>query len=260
VQNYNGAKPKNFNKIVEIAFSGEPAQKLRPLYHDLVVAWTGQNFAGCDVKVSIECPKCHEHQCSCGDDSVRIKVNDDWLSANADRRYWNLPWYRGSAGLDKPMPPSFYGSGFHLIRPKTSPWFGAQYHVRGCPNLDNKLMSNCPVQYVFENKSIRINAETGTILLSYLQNQTDEKGWPLIPNDPDLFEALFWDVEYKILYRQKRKHKDNYQLAMNAKRMGEDHMARAKSKLESMSPLEWNQMIANYFKTVRYRNKGFITR
>jgi hypothetical protein len=254
VENYNAPLPKNFCKIVEAAYKPTEYKKYdRLMYRDEVVSWTGKNFAGCDVKISVDCPKCHQHTCSCGDDSVLIKVDDDWLMANVERQYWDNPRYLGVYGLNK-QSCSIYHPEFELIRPAQHKFFGADYHVRGCVNLDTRLLGQAPAEYRIENKHMRINAETGLILLAYLAYQTDDKGYPLIPDDTDVFEAIFWEVEYKMLYKYKRKAKENYQLAMNAKQLAETHMRRALEKVNQKTPLEWYAIIRNHFKQIPYRN------
>lgn len=256
VENYNAPLPKNFSKIVEAAYKPTEYQKYdRLMYHDQVVSWTSKNFADCDVKITVDCPKCHQHTCSCGDDSVLIKVDDDWLMANVERQYWDNPRYVGTYGLNKPNGTcSIYHPEFELIRPAQHKFFGANYHVRGCVNLDARLLGKAPAEYRIENKYMRINMETGLILLAYLAYQTDEKGYPLIPDDTDVFEAIFWEVEYKMLYKYKSKKKENYQLSMNAKQLAETHMRRALEKVNQKSPLEWYAIIRNHFKMIPYRN------
>lgn len=262
VSNYNAPEPKNFHKIIEIAYCGDILRDafMRPMYIDQLISYTKENFDGCQVKVSFECPKCYPTPCTC--EGVTLNVDDEWSIANAERHYWNNPRYIGAYGLNKPNGTrSFYHSDFHLIRPAQHKFFGADYHVRGCVNLDRRLLGSYPIEYKLENRHIRINAEKGTILLAYLERLTDEMGYPLVPDDVDVFEALFWDVEYKMLYKQRRDRvenyrdkRENYQMAMNAKRLGEDHMKRALEKLDSIPYLEWNRMMKNLNKMVSYRN------
>lgn len=258
VINHNAAEPRNFHKIVEIAFCDlKMNDSSRPMYRDEIISWSLNNFNGCDIKVSVDCPKCKQPQskCACKGDGFIIQVDDDWLQANAEVRYWNNPRYVGTYGLNKPDGvASFYHPTFSLIRPAQHKFFNADYHVKGCMNLNKKLLANCPIEYKMENSHIRVNSETGTILLAYLERVTDEQGFPMVPDDVDVFEAIFWDVESKMLYRQKKKSRENYQMAMNAKQLAETHMRRAIEKLEAMSYLEWKRLIQNLMKTVPYNN------
>lgn len=257
VENYTTPLPSKFKKIIESAYKGDNVRDAhdRPMYRDEVVSWSGKVFKDCDVKFSVECPKCHQNECPCGDDSVLIRVDDDWLQANADRNYWQDPRFVGSYGLNKPGNIySRYHPEFSLMRPARHRFHAADYHVKGCINLDARLQGRSPVEYQKLNKHLRLNAETGTVLLAYLAKQTDEFGWPLVPNDTDIFEAFFWNIEYKYLYKYQNRHKDNYQKALRAKEYAEFHLKRAVEKLTTIPPAQWAGMIMNYFKTIPYRN------
>jgi len=261
VANYNAPKPKDFSRIVEIAYTGEADWRqnyVKGVYHDQIVSWTDQNSAGCNVKVTVECPDCHEHRKSCKCDNkegVLLVADDEWIGGNVEVRYWNNPRYIGAHGLNKMGGHgSFHHPEFSLIRPARHKFFGSNYHVRGCVNLDQRLMGKWPVEYKLEDRKIRVNAETGLILLSYLAIPKDEMGFPMVPDDVDVFEAIFWDVEYKMLYRDKDKKKVNYQYFERAKQYSEFHMRRAIHKINAISPQEWNSILRNIFKTLPYRN------
>lgn len=255
VKNYNAPRPAGFKKIVEIAFKATDFRRNRPMYHDEVISWTGKNFAGCDIKISVECDKCHQHQCSCGDDSVVIQVSDEWLQSNVERNYWNNPRYIGVRGLNKSGGTScFYHPEFSLMRPAQHKYFGADYHVRGCINLDARLLGQWPIEYKLERKNIRTNAESGTILLSYLAAPKDEEGFYLVPNDVDAFNYIFWDVESKMLYKNKRKAKENYAWAQDAEQKALYYLGIAKGKIDNIKPLKWAAMMRNYQKMIPYRN------
>lgn len=255
VSNYTTMLPPKFKKIIESAYKSETNFSDRPMYRDEVVSWSGKVFGDCDVKFTVECPKCHQHECPCGDDSVLIRVDDDWLQANVDRHYWQNPRYIGAYGLNKPgQIRSLYHPAFSIMRPARHKYHAADYHVKGCINLDARLQGRTPVEYQKLNKHLRLNAENGIVLLAYLAKQTDENGWPLIPNDTDIFEAMFWDVEYKYLYKYRRRQRENYQMAMNAKKMAEDHIRRALEKISAIDPRTWSGLIMNYIKGIPYRN------
>lgn len=258
VANYNAPKPADFCRVVEMAYLGDPNWKqgyIQGVYHDEVISWTDKNFAGCDVKITVECDECHQHICECGDNNVVIRVDDEWMRANVERQYWNNPRYVGAYGLNKMGGRGcFYHPEFSLIRPARHKFFGADYHVRGCVNLDKRLLGESPIEYMLENKNVRINAEEGIILMSYLAIPKDEMGFPMVPDDVDVFEAIFWDVESKMLYRNKDKKKNNYRYFQEAKQYGEFHMRRAKEKINSISPAEWSSILRNIFKKLPYRN------
>ena len=260
IENYNARMPPRFKKIIECAYKDPLSHLNNPvLYHDEVISWTAKNFADCDVKITVECPKCHQHQCSCGDDSVVIRVDDEWLAANVERNYWDNPRYSGVYGLNKPGAiSSFYHPQFTLMRPAQHKYSGASYHVRGCVNLDRRLKANAPVAYQMVSKQagdlMRVNVEEGVILLAYLAKQYDDDGWPLVPDCKEVFDAIFWDVEAKILYKYKNKKKEYYQWAQNAEIKAEKHIGRAIEKITAITPQEWDATMRNLLKMVPYRN------
>lgn len=258
VSNYNAPKPVGCRKFIEIAFKNESYRHKRLMYHDEVISWTGKHFSGCDIKVSVECPKCRETTpCGCKDNSVIIKVDDEWLAANVERQYWNNPFYVSAHGINKMGGiGSFYHPEFSLMRPARHRFFNADFHVKGCLNLDRRLLADWPIEYKVDpvSRNIRVNAESGTILLSYLAIPKDEEGFPLAPNDVDAFDAIFWDVRAKMLYRDIDKKKNNFQLFQHAENKAEEYMEIAKAKIDAIKPAEWNAIMRNYLKGVRYRN------
>lgn len=258
IKNYNAKLPGDFYRAIEAAYKGEGNMRKtsRPAYMDKIVTWTNSRFEECDIKVNIDCPECVDPD----EQGIYIEVDDNWINANTEFRYWKNPRYRGAYGLNK-----FGGIGsayhpeFTLMRPAQHKFFGAGYHVRGCINMDRELLGDYPIEYRIENNYIRVNVETGTVLLAYKAIPTDESGLPMIASDPEVFEAIFWDVEYKMLYRNKRKQ-GNYQFFMNAKQLSEFHMRRAYEKLDTITPLEWNSIIRNMFKKLPYRNMNVHAR
>lgn len=261
VKNYNAPKPSGFKKIIETAFHSGQLKDNRLMWHDEVISWTSENFCGCEVKISIECPECHQHtdNCNCKTNSVIIKADDEWLLNNTERKYWHNPRYVGAYGLNKEgRRTSFYHPQFTLMRPTQHKFFGANYqtksHVNGCMNLDRILLGTKPIEYRLENKNIRVNSESGTILLAYKAVCKDEDGYALVQDDVDVFNAIFWDVEAKMLYRIKHKSKDNYRYSQDAEKKAEFYMARAKEKVDAMTPQEWYALMRNYMKHIKYTN------
>lgn len=258
VSNYNTPKPKDCRKVIEMAFKNESYRHNRIMYHDEVISWTGDNFGSCNIKVSVECPKCHEgrNDCTCAQDSVVIKVDDDWLRANVERNYWQMPFYAGTYGLNKMGGiGSFYHPEFSLMRPASHRFHGADFHVKGCRNLDRRLLADWPIEYSYDPKTkcIRTNAEEGMILISYLAIPKDEDGFPLAPNDVDVFNAIFWDVRAMMLYRDIEKKK-NLQLLLHAEQKAKEYMETAKDKINAIKPAEWYKIMRKYQKGVRLNN------
>jgi hypothetical protein len=54
--------------------------------------------------------------------------------------------------------------------------------------------------YTINDNYIKLNIETGYLMLAYQAIPTDADGYPLIPDDQSFIDALYWYVTMKILY------------------------------------------------------------
>ena len=55
-------------------------------------------------------------------------------------------------------------------------------------------------KYIVSDNYIRTNARTGYIMMAYQAIPTDSEGYPLVPDDVDFIEALYWYVTMKLMY------------------------------------------------------------
>lgn len=55
-------------------------------------------------------------------------------------------------------------------------------------------------KYVITSGYIKTNVRNGYIMMAYQAIPTDSEGYPLIPDDVDFVEALYWYVTMKLLY------------------------------------------------------------
>jgi hypothetical protein len=62
-------------------------------------------------------------------------------------------------------------------------------------------------QYVYyiNNNYIKLNVKSGYLKVAYQAISLDEEGYPMIPNDPGFFEALYWYINMKLLYPEWRR-------------------------------------------------------
>lgn len=259
VSNYNAKKPKDCRKVIEMAFKNESYRHKRVMYHDEIVYHTDKHFSGHNIHVSTECQKCHEPtpQCSCKNDCIVIRADDDWLDANIERYYWSVPFYEGTYGINKMGGVScFYHPEFSLMRPAKHKFHAADFHVKGCRNLDKRLLGDWPIEYKYDPKtrSFRTNAEEGMILISYLAIPRDDEGYPLAPNDTDAFDAIFWDVRAKMLYRDIDRKPKVLPLVQDAENKAIFYLERAKDKIDAIKPAEWYDIIRKYQRGIRLNN------
>lgn len=55
-------------------------------------------------------------------------------------------------------------------------------------------------KYILQGNYIRTNVRTGFIMAAYQAIPTDADGYPLIPDDVDFMEALYWYITMKLMY------------------------------------------------------------
>jgi hypothetical protein len=58
------------------------------------------------------------------------------------------------------------------------------------------------ITYVITPGYIKMNVESGYIMLAYQAIPTDTKGYPMIPDDVSFIEALYWYIVMKLYYPQ----------------------------------------------------------
>jgi hypothetical protein len=70
------------------------------------------------------------------------------------------------------------------------------------PGVNNPMATTRDITYVITPGYIKMNVESGWIMLAYQAIPTDSKGWPLIPDDPSFIEAIYWYIVMKLYYPQ----------------------------------------------------------
>lgn len=55
-------------------------------------------------------------------------------------------------------------------------------------------------KYTVINNYIKTNIQTGYIMMAYQAIPTDNEGYPMIPDDIDFLEAIYWYITMKLLY------------------------------------------------------------
>lgn len=58
--------------------------------------------------------------------------------------------------------------------------------------------------YLIKQGYVKTNVETGYLMLAYQAIPTDTQGYPLIPDDQGIIEAIYWYINMKLLYPQWR--------------------------------------------------------
>jgi hypothetical protein len=70
----------------------------------------------------------------------------------------------------------------------------------GGAGVSNIGASGKDYKYIITPGYIKTNIRTGFIMMAYQAIPTDSEGYPLIPDDVDFVEALYWYVTMKLLY------------------------------------------------------------
>lgn len=247
--------PKNIHSIIQVAYRDNTEKRVR---RSQVVEWVQKTGTECDLVVSLDCPNCsNPGNCNCDDQEIVMDVDRDYLMAHPELFYGHLKWYYRHGGLTNTnIPISPYYPEFFLIKYARSTMFGADYHVRGCLNLDTRLMINSTVSYTVEELNyLRLNVKEGQVLVAYFSYKVDDEGYRYIPDQEDLIEAIKWYIEEMITYREYRrtKNREYLQVSKSAKLEKVEAMGRAREKLRMMDFENfWSFIENNWSKVFAY--------
>jgi hypothetical protein len=70
------------------------------------------------------------------------------------------------------------------------------------PGVNNPMATTRDITYVITPGYIKMNVESGWIMLAYQAIPTDTKGYPMIPDDASFLEAIYWYIVMKLYYPQ----------------------------------------------------------
>jgi hypothetical protein len=88
--------------------------------------------------------------------------------------------------------------------PDTRSKLGAILNIKTptLPGVNNPMATTRDITYVLTPGYIKMNVESGYIMLAYEAIPTDNKGYPMIPDDPSFLEAIYWYIVMKLYYPQ----------------------------------------------------------
>lgn len=72
--------------------------------------------------------------------------------------------------------------------------------VQEIPTPQTQTNPTLDYTYVINGSYIKLNVKEGYLMVAYTAYPIDENGYPLIPDDPSFFEALYWYVVTKYWY------------------------------------------------------------
>lgn len=248
VKDYKIKKPTEFYRIIQVSYKNTETKKINV---EDIVEYNIKDYSnkGCDIKITKECEECPSGDCpECDSQKMVINIDRLWDLSHPEFRYSHMSWLTNYGGLaNGPKIRSNYHNEFNLIRCTNDPLFSVATHIKGCTNL-LPICNNSEVEYRVEDNIFRFNVKEGQILLVYLARPVDSQGYLLVPNVPDVYEAIKWAIEENVSYQEWRNGDPNSkQFYDNANNERLKAMGRARAVLRSQSFTEFWKELAPYY-------------
>lgn len=246
LEDYKAMLPRDFKKAIQILYR-EPFEGF--IQREEVVEWVKKLYdgTGCELVVSKECPNCD------GSEVVKVAIDRQWDQAHPEYHYNHMKSFYSHGGLRRGGGvSSSFDPNFRIMKYAQHNFFNADLHVKGCLNLDERLLANESVEYKLDLPYLKSSAKGGWVLISYFASKTDDNGYRLIPNRHEVFEAINWAVESAILYRLFRRTKDRTfeNSARYAQQMADTKIARAREVLDTPDFQAWSSFLDNHWNKI----------
>ena len=244
---YKVMLPKDFKKVIQVLYRDSFDGYIQ---RDQVVNWVRKIYdgSGCDIVVSKECPNCD------GSEVVKVTIDRLWDQSHPEYHYNHMKSFYSYGGLrnDNKGVSSIFDPNFRIMKYSQHNFFNTDLHVKGCLNLDDRLLVNESVEYKLDLPYLKSSTKDGWVLISYLATKTDDNGYRLIKNRHEVFEAINWAVEATMLYRMFRKSKDRtYESsARYAQQMADIKIARAREVLDTPDFQAWSSFLDNHWNKI----------
>jgi hypothetical protein len=190
VKEYQAILPDTFKFVVQ---AGCVVEKNCNIRREEIVEFTKQiHGTDCKMKINLECPTCHKDSCNCNTDIIIVEADQMWKDAHPEhnvghaKHFWNY-------GKTDTYGNMLYHPKFHLMKRSSNNFFSTPYHIPHCVNLN----FDSEHEYNIDLPKIITNFRTGIILLSYLGQKVDKDGYPLIPDHPQVTDAIFYAIAEK---------------------------------------------------------------
>ncbi len=216
----------DLDTIVQVLYKEDPSS--RKVKQSYVSQWVKELDNDCELKVDLDCPEC------AADQGFEIDV-DYWVERTQPQLFLGNDRMIDYGGLqNRGKSPRSVQNDFRLMRYKQHNFFNAEYHVKNSPNLNKKLNADAVGEYWVDYPVMHTNIESGFVLISYLGNRVDEDGYNLIPNLPEVLEAIRWTIEERFSYREYKRTRDRSYLndSEMARQKRMEAMGRAREKLK----------------------------
>lgn len=198
IKDYIAGLPEGLKYIIQAGYVKETAC---PYTKEELVEFTKQIYGtDCKMRINLECPRCHQDQCNCSSDIVIVEADQMWKDAHPEHNVGHAKHFHDYGRLN--TYDSMYGyPQFKLMKRTSNNFFNTPYHIPKCVNLN----FDSDVEYNIDLPNIITNFKKGVVLISYLGYKTDDAGYLMIPDHPQVYDTIFYAIEEKMAWKQFRK-------------------------------------------------------
>lgn len=229
--NYKLELPDGFKYIIQAAYRQTCGDMNKTR---MEISQITQNILGsdCNVKIDIECPKCHSEECTCGTNIITVNTDRLFQTNNPHLYHQYSKHFYDYAGTNESSVygyHSVYHPEFVLMKRTSQSFFNVPYHISECVNIN----LDSRIEYTVNDTGIIINKKSGEVLLAYYSLAMDESGYLLVPDDSTVIRAITYSVIEQLLYKKFLETFDQkIRLAHQAAEIrAERWIARAKARL-----------------------------
>lgn len=247
VDNYNAELPCGFRFLSSV--SGKVKQQGdedRMVLIEEVVEYIATDECFNEVKIKMD----NDYV----DGAFEVEVDPSFLSRNPKLHYLgNKAGFLKSSGTlyDRSKGIESYYKGFTFMEPLTDDYNSMERKT-------GKERDEKP-GYTIDNGFIRFNFKEGQALISYFAFNLDDNGYMMVPNHPDVIDALTWTIEARSLYRNYRRTSEAKHLNLynNALQQSQKYIAIARTKLRTPASDEWAAFLKNRWMQVAPLDKDW---
>lgn len=198
IKDYIGKLPKGLKYIVQ---AGYVLENECPYTREQLIETTKQIYGtDCKMRINFECPVCHLDKCDCSSDIVVVEADQMWKDAHPEHNTAHAKHFSGYGRLNQTG--NMYGyPKFQLMRRASGNFFNTPYHIPKCINID----FDSDIEYNVDPPNIVTNFKKGIVLISYFGYRTDDQGYLMIPDHPQVYDSIFYAIEEKMAWKAFRK-------------------------------------------------------
>lgn len=203
VHDYYTPLPADFAAVIQAAYRPKGIKKKQ--LRERVNSFVHKHFQGCEVKMELNCPDCHELECECPQPVIKVDVNRVWESANPQLYTHYMGHFHGYGNLTaRGDQTCVYDDSFVLMSYRSNAYGNVKYHIRECVNIH----ADCNIEYEIDMPNMIVNMKRGQVLLAYAGYRLDDEGFRMIPDNVYVRDAIFKGIEKDLAYIDYRVKQD----------------------------------------------------